>query len=157
VFSLVSLLVTGACTASSAGPLTAAHSAAIEDSVRATLSAFIGRMDATDGDSIVRFYTDDPRFTWTANGTVVARSVAEIRAGISALAGYPRWRLEYLKPVIVPLAPGVALATSEYTQTLTDPVGKDLTFGGIVTLVWIHTPGGWKILHGHSSSPPPAQ
>jgi ketosteroid isomerase-like protein len=155
--SLLSFLVASACGPSPEGSLSAAHSAAIGDSVRATLSAFIGRMEATDGDSIARFYADDPRFTWTANGAVVARTVAQIRAGITALAGYPRWRLEYLSPTVVPLAAGVAAVTTNYTQTLTDSAGKDLTFGGALTLLWIHTPGGWKILQGHSSSPPPAR
>ena len=150
---LASLVVMGGCAAPASQPLTAAHASAIVDSVRATLAAFADRLNAADRDSLLRFYRDDPRFVWAADGRVATHSVAEIGAQLKALSGFPRWHIEYIKPTIVPLAPGVAEVATEYTMTLADSAGKAISFAGANTMVWVASAGGWKILGGHSSSP----
>lgn len=150
---LAPLLAMVGCAAPASRPMTEAHAAAIVDSVRATLAAFADRLNAADRDSLVRFYRDDPRFLWAADGRVATHSVAEIGAQLKALSAFPRWHIEYVKPVVVPLAPGVAEVATEYTMTLADSSGKLLSFAGANTMVWVASPGGWKILGGHSSSP----
>jgi len=150
---LAPLLMIGGCAAPSSSPMTAAHASAIVDSVRATLAAFADRLNAADRDSLLKFYRDDPRFVWAADGRVATHSVAEIGAQLKALSGFPHWHIEYVKPMIVPLAPGVAEVATEYTMTLADSAGKAISFVGANTMVWVASPGGWKILGGHSSSP----
>ena len=136
--------------------MSGAQSTAIVDSVRATLAALTNRLNAADRDSALRFYLDDPRFVWAADGHVATHSVAEIREQFQALAGFPRWHIEYVNPTIIPLAPGLAEVTTEYAMTLADSAGKAVSFAGANTMLWITTPGGWKILGGHSSSQVPA-
>jgi ketosteroid isomerase-like protein len=147
------LLLAG-CAPKSQAPLSADHSRAISDSIHNTLVAYAGRMDVADRDSLIRFYADDPRFAWAADGQVATHSVAQVRAQFTALAGFPRWHVKYRNPAIVPLAPGVASVTTEYDMSLTDSAGKRIAFKGALTMLWVNTPGGWKILGGHSSSPP---
>lgn len=102
----VSVLVLAGCTPNPAKPLSATEAGAIADSIRATLAAYADRMNATDRDSLLRFYDDDPRFTWTANGQVGTRSVAQVRTTFASLAAFTRWHIEYRNPSIVALAPG---------------------------------------------------
>ena len=136
--------------------MSAARSTAIVDSVKATLAALTDRLNAADRDSALRFYLDDPRFVWAADGRVAAHSVAQVRAQFQALAGFPRWHIEYVNPTVIPLAPGLAEVATEYAMTLTDSTGTAVSFAGANTMLWITTPGGWKILGGHSSSQVPA-
>ena len=135
-------------------PLPADHARAISDSVHNTLVAYADRLNAADRDSLIRFYADDPRFSWAADGRVATHAVAQVRAELDALAGYARWHVEYQNSKIVPLAPGLASMATEYQMSLGDSTGKGVAFNGALTMLWIHTPAGWKILAGHSSSPP---
>jgi len=150
---LIALLLFAACSPRPQA-LSRAHAAAIVDSVKATLAAFGERLDAADPDSLIRFYLDDPRFVWAADGQIATHSVAEVRAQFRSMAPFPRWHIDYRQPLIVPLAPGVAEVATEYTMTLRDSGGKDVTFGGANTMLWVASPAGWKILGGHSSSAP---
>jgi ketosteroid isomerase-like protein len=134
--------------------LSADHATAIGDSVRHTLDAYADRLNAADRDSLIRFYADDPHFSWAADGQVTTHSVAQVRAQLDALAGFKRWHVEYQNAAIVPLAPGLASLATEYRMSLGDSTGKAIAFGGALTMLWINTPAGWKILGGHSSSPP---
>jgi hypothetical protein len=109
-------------------------------------------MNATDRDSLLRFYDDDVRFTWTADGKVGTRSVAQVRTAFASLAAFTRWHIEYKNPSVVAVAPGVGAVASEYTESLQDSTGKGVTFDGAMTMLLVHTPAGWKILQGHSSS-----
>jgi ketosteroid isomerase-like protein len=137
-------------------PLSAERAGAITDSVRTTLDAYRDRLNATDRDSLVRFYDDDPRFTLAADGKIATHTVAQVRAEFDGLSSFKVWHIEYKNPVIVPLSPGLASVSAEYAMTLTDSAGKGPAFGGAMTLLWIHTRSGWKILNGHSSSAPRA-
>ena len=153
-FATFSALFLAACAPRSAPVLSADRAKAIGDSVRGALDAYADRLNAADRDSLVRFYADDPRFSWAADGQVATHSVAQVRAQLDALAGFKRWHVEYQHPEIVPLAPGLASLATEYRMSLGDSTGRGVGFTGALTMLWIHTPAGWKILGGHSSSPP---
>jgi ketosteroid isomerase-like protein len=151
--ALPALLLAG-CAPKTPAPLAANHARAISDSIHNTLVAYTDRLNQADRDSLIRFYADDPRFSWAADGQVATHSVAQVRAQFDALAGFQRWHVEYKDPTIVPLAPGLASVATEYQMSLADSTGKGVAFNGALTMLWINTPAGWKILGGHSSSPP---
>jgi ketosteroid isomerase-like protein len=151
--ALPALLLAG-CAPRTQAALSAGHAGAITDSIRNTLVAYTERLNQADRDSLIRFYADDPRFSWAADGQVATHSVAQVRAEFDALAGFKRWHVEYKDPAIVPLAPGLASVATEYHMSLADSTGKGVAFSGALTMLWINTPAGWKILGGHSSSPP---
>jgi ketosteroid isomerase-like protein len=153
---ILCLLLLASCAPSTPGSLSTSQATAIRDSLQATLAAYVERLNAADRDSLIRFYADDPRFSWTADGRVSTHSVAEVRAQFDALAGFTRWHIEYHNPLVVPLAPGLATATTEYSMTLGSDTGTAAAFDGALTMIWVDTPRGWKILGGHSSSARPA-
>ena len=149
----VALFLAG-CAPKPEAALSVRQTEAIRDSVRAALAAYAERLNAADPDSLGRFYADDPRFVWAADGRVTTRSAGEVRTQLWALAGFPQWHVEYRDTAIVPLAPGVAAVTAAYQMTLRDSAGRAVVFGGALSMVWVHTRSGWRILSGHSSSPP---
>lgn len=152
-FEALLALVVSACAQQAQTQLSADRARAIGDSVRSTLVAYADRLNAADRDSLIRFYADDPRFTWAADGQVSTHAVAQVRSQLDALAAFKHWHVEYKDSTIVPLAPGLASVATEYHMSLADSTGKGVAFDGALTMLWIHTPGGWKILSGHSSSP----
>jgi hypothetical protein len=48
----------------------------------------------------------------------------------------------------------VGLGTTRYTTTVKDSTGG-YSFGGLLTMTFVHRPGGWRIINGHTSSPRP--
>jgi hypothetical protein len=57
---------------------------------------------------------------------------------------------------VVALAPGIAALTTYYrTRFVGTPT--PVQFGGAISMVWAHEPGGWRIRSGHSSSATPHQ
>ena len=149
---VVSLVVS--CTPKPQAALSVSQAKAIGDSVRSALAAYADRLNHADPDSLGRFYADDPRFVWAADGGVGVRTAAQVRTELAPLAAYPRWHIEYQDSTIAPLAPGVAALTTRYQMRFTDSAGKAVAFSGALSVVWIDTRAGWKILLGHSSSPP---
>jgi hypothetical protein len=123
------VVLSSGCSTSPA-TLSDARALAIHDSVQAALAAYADRANVADGDSLLHFYRNDPRFLWAANGKVGTHSVSEMRTAFAGLAPYRSWRVEYKNPVIRPLAPGLASVATEYTQHLVDSTGKTLTYGG---------------------------
>jgi len=132
-----------------------AHAAAITDSVTATLAAFAGRLNANDRDSLLRFYADDPRFIWAADGHAATHTVAEVHTQLNVMAGFTYSHIAYHATSVTPLAPGFATMTTEYAESLGNPTGPGFGFAGALSILWWHTPAGWKILQGHSSSATP--
>jgi len=55
-------------------------------------------------------------------------------------------------PQVTPLAPGVALVTTVFTQKITDTLGTVTGFAGMLTMTVIHADSGWRFLAGHTSS-----
>jgi len=153
IFALVTVL-SSACSAPSV-TLTDAHALAIGDSLRTTLASYAGSANAADRDSLIRFYNDSPEFLWAANGKIGTRSVSAMRTVFASLAPYKSWHVEYKDPVIHALAPGIASVATEYEQTLADSAGRTITYAGALTMIWVNTTAGWKIVEGHSSSPMP--
>ena len=137
-------------------PFSPAHAAALRDSVSLTLLDYRSRFNARDTDSLLAFYADDPRWVWAAEGKVARQSRSLIKSQLESLTGLTHWRIRYNKMEIVPLAPGLAFATTEYAMRFGDSLVTRLRFVGALTMFWIHTPAGWKISGGHSSTLPAA-
>jgi hypothetical protein len=55
-------------------------------------------------------------------------------------------------PQVTPLAPGVALVTTVFTQKITDTLGTVTGFAGTLTLTVVRADSGWRFLAGHTSS-----
>ena len=136
-------------------PLTATHAAAIRDSVGAAMREFRDLGTAADWEAVGDFYSESPNFRFYENGALQYRSAADVRAALGAFPPGTRIETEYRDTDVVALAPGLAHVRARFESTFRDADGSAFSFGGAVTLIWTHEPGGWRILGGHSSAPVP--
>jgi ketosteroid isomerase-like protein len=147
----LALAFSAACQAVSR-PLTAAHRAAIVDSVQTMLTAWRDAFNGNDFARAAAFYSNDPAFRWFENGELKFRSGSEIGDSMKAEApGFRSLALSLIEPQITPLAPGVAVVTTNFAQKITDTTGQVIGLAGAITTTVVHGDGGWKFLVGHVS------
>ncbi len=123
------------------------------DSVTSMLTAWRQAVSARNADLVAKFYADDPGFRWIEDGTVRYTSRQQVAEAYRSLAPSLR-SLEFTldNPQVTPLAPGVALVTTLFTQKVTDSLGAVTGFAGALTLTVVHADTGWRFLAGHTSS-----
>jgi hypothetical protein len=153
--SLAALAIFGACPQADEGPrpMTAAHAAAIRDSVQATLDAFLRFGAAGQWDSLLPLYDDTPDFRWMEQGMVRYRSVAQIREELRRRGPETRLETSFLDTKVVVLGPGAASVATTFHTRFTDPRNPGVEFSGVMTMVLAHRETGWKFVAGHTSSP----
>jgi ketosteroid isomerase-like protein len=144
----------GGTRALSAQAMPESQAAAIRKGVQATLDAYRELSAAGRWEELMRLYADDPRFRWVSNGAVETRSVEQLRKHFAALPAGTRVETTYQDAEITPLAPGVAMVTTQFQTRLVDPKGGGFSFGGALTMTLVERPDGWKILNGHASGAP---
>jgi uncharacterized protein (TIGR02246 family) len=143
------LLIAGAaCASPRAGPSSpGAGLAAEEAAISAALRASTDAWNAGDLAGHLAIYVDSATFM-TADGP---------RPGVAATAqaftraywrdGRPRQALSFTRVAVRPLGPGAALSTGRFLLS----GGGEPEQSGWFTLVWVRTPGGWRVVHDHSS------
>ena len=135
--------------------LTEAHAEAMRDSVVATLEEFRAMGIASAWEAAGDFYSDSPSFRFYENGELRYESADDVRAALADLGPGMRVTTEYSETDVEPLAPGLAQVRSGFESTLSGEGGFEFSYGGAVTMLWVHETGGWRILSGHSSAPVP--
>ena len=140
---------------SAPAPMTEEHAAAIRDSVTATLEEFRAMGVAGAWEAAGDFYSDSPSFRFYENGELRYESAENVRAALADLGPETQITTEYSDTDIEPLAPGLAQIRSRFESTLLAGDGSEVSYGGAVTMLWVHETGGWRILTGHSSAPVP--
>ncbi|WP_419161362.1 DUF4440 domain-containing protein [Candidatus Palauibacter sp.] len=138
-----------------AAPLTETHASAIRDSVATAMDTFREIGSGPDPSAVAGLYSESPTFRFYENGELRYRSAADVRAALEGLPPGMRISTEYSDTDIEALAPGLALVRSLYESTIEGEGGFEFGYGGAVTILWAHEPGGWRILTGHSSAPVP--
>lgn len=138
-----------------AAPLPEAHAASIRDSVATAMDTFREIGSGPDPTAVVDFYSESPTFRFYENGELRYRSAADVRTALESLPPGMRITTEYSDTDIEALAPGLALVRSLFASTIEGEGGFEFGYGGAVTMLWVHEPGGWRILTGHSSAPVP--
>jgi uncharacterized protein (TIGR02246 family) len=120
------------------------------DEIRAMLAKSQAMWNRGDLEAFVTDYEDAPETTFIGSEVV--------RGGTKAILDRYRRRypnrdamgmLTFSEIDTRPLAPGLVLATGKYSLKRTPAGGGDAS--GRFTLVIRKTPGGWKIIHDHSS------
>jgi hypothetical protein len=135
-------------------PMTAAHAAAIRDSVKATLAAFLRYSAAGHWDSLAGLYDESPEFRWMEEGIVQYRSSAQIRQALRRASPGTRIETTHHDTQIAALAPGVGSVATAFHTRFVDPRNPaGLEFGGVITMTLVHRDAGWRIAVGHTSSP----
>ncbi len=121
-------------------------------SIVATLEASAEAWNRGDLDGFLKPYLDSSETTFmTARGVIHGLDTirARYRAGYFKSGGPPQL-LRFGDISVRDLGPDHALMTGRYR--LTDRATGAPADSGNFTLVWRRTPGGWKIIHDHSSA-----
>ncbi|HEX9892322.1 MAG TPA: nuclear transport factor 2 family protein [Gemmatimonadales bacterium] len=151
---VASLVLSLAC-APAPTALSEAHAAAIRDSVTQAQTRFRELSARAHWDSLGAFYSTAPGFRFAESGAVQYRSATEVRRALSRMPAGTRIETSYRDSEIDAVAPGVAVLTTLFETSFVDTTGARFSFGGAVTLLWVHESAGWRIRAGHSSAPVP--
>jgi hypothetical protein len=134
--------------------LTPLHASAVRDSVMAAMADFARHSANAHWDSLGTLYSDTPGFRFAENGAVPYRSAAAARDALARRAGGRGMTTSYRDTHIDPLAPGWAVATTQFERVVVDSTGARSTVNGVLTLVWEDEGGAWRIRSGHASASP---
>jgi ketosteroid isomerase-like protein len=147
------LAITLLTTACAPAPLTPAHRTAIVDSVQVMLTSWRDAMNTKDFARAASFYSNQSDFRWFQDGELKYRSGKEIGDTMQAAApGLRSFTLSLIEPEITPLAPGIAVLTTNFAQKITDTTGQTIGFAGAITATIVHADSGWRFLVGHTSA-----
>ncbi|HEX2191196.1 MAG TPA: nuclear transport factor 2 family protein [Longimicrobiaceae bacterium] len=146
--ALLCVLLTGACSARASAPMPASPAwSADEAQIRAAAAASADAWNRGDLKGHLAIYADTVTFM-TRNGP---------RPGVAAIEesftrayfrdGRPKQQLRFEQVVVRPLGPDAALQTGRFVLS----GGGEAEQTGWFTLVWVRTPGGWRVVHDHSS------
>ena len=121
--------------------------------VRAALLELTEHARRHDGDGQRSAHLDSPKFSRFGGGGLARQdfeeTVAEEIAAFSKLydlsTEFPEMRVDVFGEV--------AILTSLVSFSATDESGKPVEAGARLTLVYVDTPDGWKIVHEHVSAP----
>jgi beta-aspartyl-peptidase (threonine type) len=118
--------------------------------VQAFVRGFFRTMNEADVAALVEMYARVPDVASISDGEIT-RGWEAIRADADSMLGMQgRYRVDVGSTDVVAL--GTAHAVAFAPATITVPVeGGSVQVRGAFTLVLRKTPGGWKILHEHSS------
>jgi uncharacterized protein (TIGR02246 family) len=149
---VAAMLLVTAC-ASPSSSFTAAHRAAIVDSVQAMLVQWRDAVNSKDFARAGTFYSDDSAFRWYEDGQLTITSAQAVRNEMqSMLPNLRSFTLTLVAPRITPLGPGIATVGSEFTETITDTTGNAVGLAGALTATVVHERDSWRLLIGHNSS-----
>ncbi len=100
-------------------------------------------------------YSDAPGFRFLESGAVQYQSARALRAALAQLPPGVSLATTYRDIEIDPVRPGVAVWSALFESTFRDSTGPQFSYGGAVSVLWVHEPAGWRIRSGHSSAPVP--
>jgi ketosteroid isomerase-like protein len=141
--------------ATPAPAFTAAHRAAIVDSVRGVLEQWRSALNARDFGRAGAYYSNDSSFRWYEDGTLAYTSARALRDTIAAMSpGVKEFDFTLVDPQVTALGPGAAVVSAEFTQRITDSTGNAVGFAGALSFSVVRSDSGWRFLVGHTSSLP---
>ncbi|MBK8247307.1 MAG: DUF4440 domain-containing protein [Gemmatimonadetes bacterium] len=149
------------CVGCSSAPavMTAAHEAALRDSVRTFLQQhqvfMSGYPAGPQAQELgLKIYSEDVFYGGSVGSPepVLASGRKEILFGARPdwLGGF-NWTPDSV--VIRPLAPGVASVTETYREQWSDTAGRSVTIRGLMMMVVKNSSDGWRITHFQASNP----
>lgn len=155
-FLFLAVLAVPACepVAQAADPFPPEHRSALADSVVAELDRFSTLTAEGTREAVAALYSDHPDFRFYESGRLQYTSAAGVREALAGLPPEGRLVTVFREVDVQPMAPGVAVSHARY-ETTARGFGQPFSYGGAMTLVWVHEDEGWRIRSGHTSSPVP--
>jgi hypothetical protein len=159
MLALAAVTSTGCASRESAPDLTAAHAAAIEDSVRSFAQAVADDVTREGPVAWRRHFAESPAFFMASEGRLVLPNSEVATRVIQELArSITRIELRWGDGLRVdPLAPGLAVLAAPYHEVRVDTARHRVEESGFFTGLVEHGTGPWRLRNAHWSvaGPPP--
>ena len=122
-----------------------------ESAVRAAMLSIDEHVRAKDFDGLSADHLDSAKFSKFGPRVLERQGFADMIADeIKAVSAAQELSIEF-RDLKIDVFGDVAIATSYPLFTFKDTDGQPGTREARMTLVWVRTPDGWKIVHEHSS------
>jgi len=124
--------------------------------VEGFLASYLEAIAARDTATLRGMYAQPDRFVWIEEGAVRYGSADEVFASLGQFSRDASIDTELDTLRVAMLAGGAVHAWASFTTTVAGEGGA-YSFGGVMSIVLEPSDGGWRIVGGHVSSPPPAR
>lgn len=130
-----------------------------EEAVVAALETFAAHLNAGEWDAALAMYAEDERFYWIERGRVAYPSREVLAQAFLGLGeAIEDSSIELSDHRVTMLPGGYAYASAGASQQMTFAGGQAIAFSGVMSILLVDTPNGWRFLSGHTSmEPPPGQ
>lgn len=133
-----------------------AEEPAAADAVLAALEAFAAHLNAGEWEAALEFYVEDERFYWVERGQIAYPSRDALAQAFLGLGeAIEDSNIELSDSRVVLLSEDYAYASARARQQMTFAGGQSIDFTGVMSILLVHTPEGWRFLSGHTSMEPP--
>jgi ketosteroid isomerase-like protein len=119
--------------------------------IDAAWADYVRRINAADFDGALRYYADDPRFSWVEDGKVRYTTRAQVAQAFAQLKQMGTAKFEYGPLTITPGSSDAATLSTSYKTTI-GSAGKEFSFGGTMTIDLVRTNDGWQFLTGNTTT-----
>ena len=130
-----------------------------EEAVIAALETFATHLNDGEWDDALAMYAEDERFYWIERGRVAYPSrqvLAQAFLGLGEVIEDSSIELSDHRVTMLP--GGYAYASAHAQQRMAFGDGQAIEFAGVMSILLVETPDGWRFLSGHTSmEPPPGQ
>jgi hypothetical protein len=159
LFVAVVVTLCAACGTSGPPPLDPVRTAAIEGSIRAMTTAIAADLAREGPDGWLPHFSNAGNFFMVSDGVLVIPDLDAATAHVHQLdAATARVELVWDDLRVTPLSPTSAVAAASYHELIVGTNGAENRFKGLVTMLAVETPTGWRLQHLHWSTPlPPAR
>ncbi len=153
---ILTVLGLAACGGSPGAVPSAREAEQIEGDVRATLEAYQEAIAQRDSAQIVALLAPDLRFRWLEDGRQAYRSPDQVIAGLRSIPAESSIETIWSNPDVTAIRSDIALVATEFSTTVmaADSTGQGFSFSGVISMVLELGPDGWRIVVGHTSTPP---
>lgn len=122
----------------------------VEDQIRAEVRRYVDATNGGDPNAVAALYLNTAAATSIGDGEMYRgwQAIADILRQAYAQDNSIQMSVDSVD--VLRLGPEAAVATMRYRWVLVVPPGQ--TFTGAMTLVYLRTPGGWRVAHDHTST-----
>lgn len=132
-----------------------ADDAAVETEVLRTHHEMAAAAQALDANAFFAFILDEARGPVIQDGRLFPTRAEALEVVERGFGGVARVERVYETEDVTVISEEAALLTGNGTSTVTLPDGRILRGPFAVSLVFVLKDDGWKVLHGHYSTPNP--
>ena len=131
--------------------LTEIEKAAIQQEVKDQFDQLLSACEQMNAEAWSEFYSKE-EFLSAIGGTLYLTSrTAWVDSITNFFSLRESQRMEPIEVNVTPIAPNLALMTSQEILTMLPKNGEQIDWNHVFTMLWKKEQGGWKILHSHES------